>query len=212
MRGTAAPGPAPAPGRKPDLRELVTVYGKIGILGFGGGYAVLAFIRAEVVTSRAWMTDEQFDHIVEMTAFAPGATTINVMAAIAYRLLGPAGVAVGALAVLWPSFLVILALAAATAVMRQPWLVGALRGVEVAVVGLLATVVATLGKDLPRHMLLYAIAAGAFVLTLAGLDPVWTVLLAAAAGALDFLVRRRPFPNPGAGRSSPGDTTSAPKP
>ncbi|MCY0881760.1 MAG: chromate transporter, partial [Firmicutes bacterium] len=89
----------------PSLTALMSVYMKIGILGFGGGYAVLSFIRTEIVTEHAWLSGSQFDHVVEMTAFAPGPTTSNVLASIAYRLHGWRGLIFGITAALWPSFL-----------------------------------------------------------------------------------------------------------
>ncbi len=114
----------------PSLLALIGVYTKIGILGFGGGYAVLAFIRSEVVDKHGWQSAEQFDHVVEMTAFAPGPTTSNVLAAIAFRLHGWKGMVLGSIAALWPSFVLIMILAAVTRVLHNPWLSGALHGIE----------------------------------------------------------------------------------
>jgi chromate transporter len=201
------PGP-PAPGGEPPaprLGQLLQAYTQIGLVGFGGGYAVLALIRTELVVRRGWISEQRFDHIVEMTAFAPGAATVNVLAAVAYRLLGVRGMVLGTAAVLWPSFLLILGLAAGTSVLHAPWVVGALRGMELAVVALLITVVATLAQDLPRSPLLYGIAAFGFALTLAGLNPLWVVLTAATLGAADYAVRRRSLtPPPGGPAGSPG--------
>jgi chromate transporter len=189
--------------KRPSLGDLGLVYTKIGMVGFGGGYAVLSLIRSEVVERRGWLRPESFDHLLEMTAFAPGATTVNVLTAIAYRLVGLPGVLLGTLALLWPSFVLMLALAASTALLHTAWLVGALRGVEVAVIGLLATVVVTLGGDLPRAIPLYVLALLAFLLTLFGFSPLLAVLLSAALGAVDFLLRRTPLPAPGNGAADP---------
>lgn len=179
----------------PTLGELVKVYGKIGILGFGGGYAVLAFIRSETVERQKWITEAQFDHVVEMMSFAPGATTINVMAAIAYRLQGWPGLLTGTVAVLWPSFVLILALAQVTAVLHNPWVAGSLKGVEVAVVGLLIDVVVTLAKEVPRAAITVALAVLAGALVFLGINPALTLLLVAAIGLMDFLIRHRPLPD-----------------
>lgn len=171
------------------------MYGKIGILGFGGGYAVLAFIRTETVERQRWITAAQFDRMVEMMSFAPGATTINVMAAIAYRLNGWRGLLAGTAAVLWPSFVLILLMARLTAVLHSPWLAGALKGVEVAVVGLLIDVVIMLGKEVPVALLTVCLALLAAVLVLVGVNPALTLLMVAALGLVDYLIRRRPLPD-----------------
>lgn len=186
------------PGTSPPSRSLLAllgVYTKIGILGFGGGYAVLAFIRSEVVDKQGWQTAEQFDHVVEMTAFAPGPTTSNVLAAIAFRLHGWKGLVLGSIAALWPSVVLIMILAAVTQVLHNPWLSGALHGIEVAVVGLLVGVTWTLWKDVPKAVITAALAVLAMGLTLLGISPVITIVVAAALGLADFLVRRRPLQN-----------------
>lgn len=166
----------------PGLIALMAAYSKIGLLGFGGGFAVLAFIRQELVARRGWLTAEAFDQVVEMSALAPGATTTNVLAAIAFRLQGSRGLAVGTAAVLWPSFLLILLLAKLTQVLANPWIAGAMRGIEVAVVGLLADVVATLWTDLPKSRLTRWIPLVAAGLTLGGINPALVVLGAGLVG------------------------------
>jgi chromate transporter len=196
---------------RPSLAELARVYAKIGLLGFGGGYAVLAFIHDEVVDRRRWLNAQQFDHLVEMSSFAPGATTVNVMAAIAYRLHGWRGLVLGTLAVLWPSFLLVAALARVTTVLHVAWVEGALRGVEVAVIGLLADVVFTLSREIPRVPVTIAMAVGAGILVLAGLNPALVLLFVALAGLLDYLIRRKPLPE-GMGGGGIGRQASADRP
>jgi chromate transporter len=170
----------------PSFKKLIQVYSKIGLLGFGGGFAVLAFIRSEVVDRQQWLTASQFDQMVEMSAFAPGPTTTNVLAAIAYRLLGWRGLVLGTIAVLWPSFLLILGLAKVTAVLHDPWITGALRGMEIAVVGLLVDVVWTLWRDVPHRIITASVATATGVFTWAGINPVLIVLAAAAFALMTF--------------------------
>lgn len=176
-----------------SLLSLLGVYTKIGTLGFGGGYAVLSFIRSETVEKHAWITASQFDQIVEMSAFAPGPTTTNVLAAIALRVKGTKGLVFGFLAVIWPSFLLILGLADATAVLHNSYLTGALRGIEVAVIGLLLDVVWTLWKDVPHIVLTILIAAMAIGLTIVGVSPIITIVLASVITLADYAIRKAPL-------------------
>lgn len=181
------------PKKQVSLLSLVGVYTKIGTLGFGGGYAVLSFIRSEVVEKHAWITSAQFDQIVEMSAFAPGPTTTNVLAAIAMRVKGTKGLVAGFIAAIWPSFLLILGLADATAVLHNPYLTGALRGIEVAVIGLLLDVVWTLWQDVPHIFLTVLIAVMAVGLTILGVSPIITIVLASAIALADYAIRKSPL-------------------
>jgi chromate transporter len=174
--------PHTARGRLPELLPLMLAYSKIGLLGFGGGYAVLSFIRQELVERRAWLTQHEFDEVVEMAALAPGAVTTNVLSAIAFRRAGPAGLLAGLLAALWPSFLLILLLAQLGTLAHNPWVEGAYRGLEVAVVGLLADVAVRLWNELPPQRYLRILPLAAAAATLFGVNPATTVLLAALSG------------------------------
>jgi chromate transporter len=165
-----------------DLLPLMLAYSKIGLLGFGGGYAVLSFIRQELVERRGWLSRREFDEVVEMAALAPGAVTTNVLSAIAFRRAGSAGLMAGLLAALWPSFLLILLLAQLGTLAHSRWMEGAYRGLEVAVVGLLADVAVSLWNDLPRNRYLRILPLAAAAATLAGVNPAATVLLAALSG------------------------------
>ncbi|MCY0863624.1 MAG: chromate transporter [Sulfobacillus sp.] len=174
-----------------SLGRLLAVYTKIGLLGFGGGYAVLSFIRSELVDQHHWIPAEQFDHVVEMASFAPGATTINVLAALAYRIHGFIGMVAGTIAVLWPSFLLVVGLARLTAALQNPVLLGVLHGMEIAVIGLLLNVVVTLGRDVPRTFgMLIPFTAG-WGLTLVGWNPAAIILVIAAGGILTTYVQTR---------------------
>ena len=43
--------------------QLLWVYLKIGMFGFGGGYAMLSLIQHEIVDLHHWLTPQQFDGI-----------------------------------------------------------------------------------------------------------------------------------------------------
>ena len=52
--------------------QLCWVFIKIGILGFGGGYAMLSMIQFEIVEHHAWMTASDFADIVAISQMTPG--------------------------------------------------------------------------------------------------------------------------------------------
>ena len=55
-----------------ELWALFTVFFKIGLFSFGGGYAVLPLIQKEVVESHKWITVTQFTDIVALPKSVTG--------------------------------------------------------------------------------------------------------------------------------------------
>lgn len=52
------------PSRAGRLRELLAVFGTLGVIGFGGPAAHIALMRREVVERRGWLTDQQMVDLV----------------------------------------------------------------------------------------------------------------------------------------------------
>ncbi|MEC8573094.1 MAG: chromate transporter, partial [Pseudomonadota bacterium] len=44
----------------PSLRELFQVFGRIGVLSFGGPAAQIALMHKELVEDRPWLSEDQF--------------------------------------------------------------------------------------------------------------------------------------------------------
>lgn len=89
--------------------ELMYVYLKIGLFGFGGGYAMLSLIQFEVVDRHQWLTSQQFTDIVAISQMTPGPIGINSATYIGYTVTGNVwGSIIATLAVCLPSFLLVL--------------------------------------------------------------------------------------------------------
>ena len=52
--------------------QLLWVYLKIGMFGFGGGYAMLSLIQHEIVDIHHWLTPQQFTDVVAISQMTPG--------------------------------------------------------------------------------------------------------------------------------------------
>lgn len=88
--------------------KLIWAYLKIGLFGFGGGYAMLALIQREVVEP-GWITDQMFTDIVAVSQMTPGPIGINSATYIGYVVTGNVfGSIVATLTVVLPSFLLVL--------------------------------------------------------------------------------------------------------
>lgn len=89
--------------------QLFCVYTKIGIFGFGGGYAMLSLIQHEVVERHQWLTPQQFTDIVAISQMTPGPIGINSATYIGYTATGSVwGSVIATFAVCFPSFLLVL--------------------------------------------------------------------------------------------------------
>lgn len=66
--------------------QLILVYLKIGMFGFGGGYAMLSLIQHEVVDHYQWLTLQQFTDVVAISQMTPGPIGINSATYVGYSV------------------------------------------------------------------------------------------------------------------------------
>lgn len=83
--------------------ELFWVYFKIGILGFGGGYAMLSMIQFEVVEKHNWMTMSEFADVVAISQMTPGPISINCATYVGYQTGGILGSLLASFSIVLPS-------------------------------------------------------------------------------------------------------------
>ncbi|MBD5195655.1 MAG: chromate transporter [Bacteroidales bacterium] len=69
--------------------KLIWAYIKIGIFGFGGGYAMLSLVEKLVVSDNKWISEQMFTDIVAISQMTPGPIGINSATYIGY--VAPAG-------------------------------------------------------------------------------------------------------------------------
>ena len=96
--------------------QLFWVFFVIGLLTFGGGYAMLSLIQTQVVVTHTWLTESAFTDIVAISQMTPGPIGVNCATYVGYEvlhnagashLLSIAGSATATLAVVLPSFLIV---------------------------------------------------------------------------------------------------------
>ena len=87
--------------------QLFWAYLKIGIFGFGGGYAMLSMIQFEIVDHYGWMTLEEFTDMVALSQMTPGPVSINIATYIGYTVGGIFGSLIATAAIVLPSLLML---------------------------------------------------------------------------------------------------------
>jgi len=175
-----------------SLATLFLTFLKIGTFSLGGVYSMLSFFEREVVRRRAWLTAEEFAEMVALGQAMPGPPIINTSLLMGYRLRGLRGGLLGLLGLSVTGTILAIVLAGIYTRLRgDPHLVAVLRGMSAAVVGLLLSVVLSLGRQHVTSWRPAAFAVAAFVaLAAARINPVLVVLLCAAGGLV--FCRRRP--------------------
>ncbi|HOK43580.1 MAG TPA: chromate transporter [Thermoclostridium caenicola] len=92
------------------LISLFLVFVKIGLIGFGGGYAILTIIQQEL-TQRGWIGQQEFADIAAISQITPGPIAVNAATYVGYRIAGFWGSLVGTLGVSLPSFVLVILVA-----------------------------------------------------------------------------------------------------
>ena len=121
--------------------QLFYTFFKIGLFGFGGGYAMLSMIQGEVVTRYGWLTSQEFTDIVAISQMTPGPIGINSATYVGFTATGSVwGSIIATLAVVLPSFILILAISKFfLKYQKHPVVEAVFSGLRPAVVGLLAS-------------------------------------------------------------------------
>lgn len=68
--------------------QLFYTFFKIGLFGFGGGYAMLSMIQGEVVTRYDWVSTQEFTDIVAISQSTPGPIGINAATYVGFTATG----------------------------------------------------------------------------------------------------------------------------
>src|ERR1700755_252610 len=97
--------------RTATLGGLFLSFLKIGLVGFGGGVAVLAQIRALTVRKRLWLTDSEFAEALALAQSLPGTSAGNSVTYIGLRLRGWRGATVAMCGFILPSMLMMIGVA-----------------------------------------------------------------------------------------------------
>ena len=120
--------------------HLFYTFFKIGLFGFGGGYAMLSMIQGEVVTQYGWLTAQEFTDIVAISQMTPGPIGINAATYVGYVTTGSVwGSVIASFAVILPSFILMLTISRFfLKYQKHPMVEAVFSGLRPAVVGLLA--------------------------------------------------------------------------
>ena len=128
------------------LIRLFISFIKIGLFSFGGGYAMIPLIQQEIV-NQGWLTTEELISIISIAEMTPGPFAINSATYIGIIQNGILGAVISTVAVVLPSFAVVMALSTIFARYREHRLLsGLLHGIRPVVVALIASAALLIAK------------------------------------------------------------------
>ncbi len=168
------------------LWELFIAFAKVGVMTFGGGYAMIPILEREIIDNHGWATEEELMDYYAVGQCTPGIIAVNTATFIGNKIRGVLGGIVATIGMVFPSLVIITVIAAAlTNFADIPAVKSAFAGIRVCVCVLIFNAVIKLWKKAVTDK-------GALVLCLAvfllsaffDISPVVFVLLCAAAGIL----------------------------
>lgn len=93
------------------LFDLFWSFFQIGLFSFGGGYAALPLIQAQVVDTHGWLSLKEFTDLITISQMTPGPIAINAASFVGLRMNGVLGALVATFSCVLPSSLIVLSLA-----------------------------------------------------------------------------------------------------
>lgn len=116
--------------------DLLIGFLKVGCFSFGGGYGAIPLIR-DVVLSYGWLSDEMLTYMIAVSESTPGPIMINLATYVGSSQAGAIGALVATLAVVLPSFAIIIAVTALLkTALKNKYVQAILRGLKPCVIGI----------------------------------------------------------------------------
>ena len=170
----------------PEYLSLFFIFAKIGVMTFGGGYAMLPILQREIVEDKKWATDEEMVDYFAISQCTPGVIAVNLATFIGQKRKGIMGGIIATLGVVFPSILIITALAGVIeAFSHIGWVQDAFGGIRICVCVLILNAVVKLFSKAVVDKVTFAI----FLLVTLGafftpLSPVVFVLVSAVVSVI----------------------------
>ncbi len=163
---------------------LFLSFARVGVMTFGGGYAMLPMLQREIVEKRGWATEEELADYFAIGQCTPGVIAVNTATFIGQKLGGAACAAAATLGVIFPSLVIITLIAALLSNFADlPVVRNAFAGIRACVCALILNAVIKLWKkavvDLPTVIIFIAVL---ILAVFTKLSPVIFVAAAALAG------------------------------
>lgn len=187
----------------PTLSELFFVFGRIGLLSFGGPAGQIGMMHRVLVDEKRWLSEERFLHALNYCMLLPGPEAQQLATYAGWLLHGRRGGIVAGTLFILPGFLVVVALATAYSLYQDThWLPALLFGLKAGVLAIVIEALLRVAKRALKSRFLVGIATAAFIALFFFAIPFPLVIL--AAGVAGFLkAKGRQVADPGFQSNAP---------
>ncbi|MBP5170722.1 MAG: chromate transporter [Bacteroidales bacterium] len=164
---------------------IFAVFFKIGLFGFGGGYAIASLIEHETVDLHHWLTTAQFTDIMAISQATPGPIAINCATYVGYTATGSIwGAALATFAVSLPSLILVGLVIFVLARFREnPYVQAAMQVIKPCTLGLIAAAAVLLAT--PENFIdgySYGLFGAALIASVLRINPLYLLVLGGLAG------------------------------
>lgn len=166
------------------LFDLFFTFAKVGVMTFGGGYAMLPILQREVVEKKKYVTEEDLTDYFAIGQCTPGVIAVNTATFAGYKVKGVLGGIFATLGVVFPSIVIIAALAGVLGLFSDLAVVqNAFAGIRVCVCVLIFNAICKLWKKSVCDVLtLFVFLAVTLLSFFLDVSPIWFVLASALLG------------------------------
>ena len=147
------------------LLQLFLTFFKIGLFTFGGGYAMIANIKEEIVEKKNWLNEDELTEIIAVAESTPGPIAINLATYVGYKRNSVLGSTFATLGVVLPSLIIIYTISLfLDAFMTNTYVAYAFKGIKCAVAFLILKAGFGILKKIPKKPLSLTVFLSVFLL------------------------------------------------
>ncbi len=172
------------------LKEVATVFFKLGCFAFGGPAAHIAMMESEIIQKRKWMTQEHFLDLIGATNLIPGPNSTEMTMHCGHERAGKSGLFVAGVSFIFPAVFITGILAYLYVEYGElPEVAPFLFGIKPAVLAIIAAAVYKLGGKAAKSYELRALGILVLLAALLGVNEVVALLSAGFAGGMYFYTK-----------------------
>jgi chromate transporter len=190
--------------QKPEFKEALKFWIKLGFISFGGPAGHIAFLHKFVVEEKKWISNSKFLHALNYCMLLPGPEAMQLATYIGWLMYGRVGGLVAGICFVLPSMFILLILSLIYVTFGSlPWIYAMFNGLKPAVIAIVVLALIKIGKQSLLSYFHYILAGAAFVMIYFLHIPFPVIMISAIVVAL---ISRKFLPGLMANRAGSGIT------